>query len=1052
MSTYRRDNLHSIESAAQKYWESEKIYEANAGEGDEKYFCTFPYPYMNGKLHLGHAFSVSKAEFAARYQRMLGKNVLFPFAFHCTGMPIQAAANKLRRELELEASPEEVDVSMELEEDVREIDVGKFKGKKTKLAVKSGGATTKKILQMTGIPDEEIPEFTDPLHWLNYFPPRGKQDLQAFGMHIDWRRSFITTAENRYYDAFIRWHFNTLKKRNKLGFGKRPTVYSILDGQACADHDRSEGEKVGPQQYTLIKIKVIAPFPEHMSMLNGKDVYLVAATLRPETMYGQTNCFVLPDGEYGAFTMKNNEVFLCSERSVLNMSYQDLTPEHAKYEKICDFQGIQLMGLPLEAPNAEYDVVYTLPLLTISMNKGTGIVTSVPSDAPDDLAALRDLQKKPALREKYGITEAMVNFEPVPIIDIPGIGNLSAVWANEKYKVTSQNDKIQLKLAKEETYTKGFYEGIMLKGSTKGKRVEEAKLLVRAEMMEANQACLYYEPEKRVVSRSGDECIVAFIDQWFLKYGEESPEWQQEVMDHVTNNLNTYTPAAKKKFVETVGWLKSWACSRNFGLGTLLPWDPQFVIESLSDSTIYMSFYTIAHFLQEGVFDGSKGNVMNITPDQMSDVVFDYIYDQSEVYPEGCGISKENLDKMKNEFLYWYPMDLRVSGKDLIQNHLTMALYNHIAIWENKPEMWPVSYYTNGHIMVDAEKMSKSKGNFLMLRQCIDIWSADTVRFVLADAGDSLDDSNFERKNADRILMKLNIEEEFMKDGKDVEDRDPSNIFDRIFINSIKQHVADAQAGFSEMHFQKGLNAAWYMMQKSRDSYRDFCVKSGVSMSKAAIDKWKVTQVLLMTPIIPHWCEHVWRNIFGNTDSVVNQRFPEIESSDRTYDLMSSYLTKTLKRFRDIVTKKPKKKKNSGPPVPPTAAYIYVADEYPMWKQKLLSFLSSNVVDGALPKDIMKSLKGFIAGDEELKQNTKFAMQFAAFCIKEVPSAGAEEALAVSLPFDELSILKEMQSVLESEISLPVTILDASEESNPDPGNKMSTATPGKPAFYPYAA
>ena len=56
------------------------------------------------------------------------------------------------------------------------------------------------------------------------------------------------------------------------------------------------------------------------------------------------------------------------------------------------------MGLPLKAPHAIYPKVYTLPLLTISMTKGTGVVTSVPSDAPDDYAALRDLQKKPAVR------------------------------------------------------------------------------------------------------------------------------------------------------------------------------------------------------------------------------------------------------------------------------------------------------------------------------------------------------------------------------------------------------------------------------------------------------------------------------------------------------------------------------------------------------------------------------------------------------------------------------------------------------------------------------
>ncbi len=111
--------------------------------------------------------------------------------------------------------------------------------------------------------------------------------------------------------------------QDRIKFGKRPTVYSINDGQACADHDRSVGEGVGPQEYTLIKLEVIKPYPAHLAALHGYEhVYLVAATLRPETMYGQTNCFLLPEGEYGAFEMKDGTVFVCSERSMLNMSYQ----------------------------------------------------------------------------------------------------------------------------------------------------------------------------------------------------------------------------------------------------------------------------------------------------------------------------------------------------------------------------------------------------------------------------------------------------------------------------------------------------------------------------------------------------------------------------------------------------------------------------------------------------------------------------------------------------------------------------------------------------------
>ena len=149
------------------------------------------------------------------------------------------------------------------------------------------------------------------------------------------------------------------------------------------------------------------------------------------------------------------------------------------------------------------------------MNKGTGVVTSVPSDSPDDYATLRDLQQKKELREKYKVTEDMVAFQPVPIIDIEGFGMLAAQMACEEFKVKSQNDKILLQQAKEKVYMKGFYEGI-LKGTHVGKydgfKVQIAKPLIRQEMIEANQAAVYYEPEGKVVSRSGDECIVAFID------------------------------------------------------------------------------------------------------------------------------------------------------------------------------------------------------------------------------------------------------------------------------------------------------------------------------------------------------------------------------------------------------------------------------------------------------------------------------------------------------------------------------------------------------------
>lgn len=129
--------LQKIEQEVQQRWANEKIYEENAPETpkkspNEKFLCTFPFPYMNGRLHLGHTFSLSKCEFAVRYQRLKGKKVLFPFGFHCTGMPIKACADKLKREMETYGNPPRFPEE-EIQEVVEEKDVipkDKAKGKK----------------------------------------------------------------------------------------------------------------------------------------------------------------------------------------------------------------------------------------------------------------------------------------------------------------------------------------------------------------------------------------------------------------------------------------------------------------------------------------------------------------------------------------------------------------------------------------------------------------------------------------------------------------------------------------------------------------------------------------------------------------------------------------------------------------------------------------------------------------------------------------------------------------------------------------------------------
>jgi leucyl-tRNA synthetase len=332
----RRDHLVTIEKEVQQQWEAAKCFEVDApadGKG-EKFFGTFPYPYMNGVLHLGHAYSLSKLEFASRYQRLLGKRVLFPFGFHCTGMPIAACADRLKREISMYGNPPIFPEETEAEANAKP-EEKKGPVKKKKLAKKASKQKTQwGIMAEMGVPEDEIALFQDALHWLGYFPPIAIDHLKQFGLSADFRRSFITTDVNPYYDAFIRWQFNTLRKANKVMFGSRLSIFSVVEQQPCADHDRASGEGVGPQEYTLIKLKLCEPFPKALAHLKGKNVYLPAATLRPETMYGQTNLFVLPEGDYGAYKINDTDVYVCSERSANNMCYQNLMPTFGKTEQL----------------------------------------------------------------------------------------------------------------------------------------------------------------------------------------------------------------------------------------------------------------------------------------------------------------------------------------------------------------------------------------------------------------------------------------------------------------------------------------------------------------------------------------------------------------------------------------------------------------------------------------------------------------------------------------------------------------------------------------------
>ncbi len=984
----RMVNFKEIESKWRKKWHDDKIFEAEPDKNREKFFLTVAYPYPNSPQHVGHARTYTLTDSYARFKRMQGFNVLYPQGFHFTGTPILAMANRIA-----ENDREIIDTFEEIYKVPREV-ISTFKN--------------------------------DPLAVANYFHNEIREGMIKIGFSIDWRREFTTIDQP--YMKFIEWQFHTLHNRGFVTKGSHPVGWCPLDQNAVGQHD-TLGDKE-PEMEGITALKFI---------LDGW--YMPAATYRPETVFGVTNAWVNPDADYVVAKVDGTQ--LDGEKWFISKAFAEkLVHQVESVEILQEMKGDDVIGKTVQNPMTGKEGLLVLPGIFVDPDVGTGCVMSVPAHAPYDYIALEDLKKNPSGLEKYGIDPKQIEeIASISLISIEGYSDFPAIDAVEKLGVTDQNDP-KCKDATEEVYSAEFRNGILkeITGKYQGLPVSEAKDRVREDMIEKGLAYPIYEIVNAPIHcRCGTEVVVKVVhDQWFINYGD--PAWK-ELAYECLDNMSIIPKELVGEYRDVVNWLTAKACARKSGLGTPLPWDPEWIIESLSDSTIYMAYYTLAKFI----------NQFSLTGDNFNDEVFDYIFlgkGSITDVSNSSGLELALLESMRNEFTYWYPLDSRHSGRDLIWNHLTYMVFNHTAIFPR--EHWPQQIVVNGSVLMGEEvdgkilirKMSKSLRNIIPIHDAIETHGADPIRLSVLSSAEILSDAVFSERMAKSIGNRLERLYNFAQEvsSKKIKGTPQLQNIDRWMLSQLQYRIKRTTAAMNlcrvrdaiqNSYFLLDQDVSWYLRRVNSEIDIPARNETIDTVLYEVLDVW----VRLLSPFSPFICEEIWQ-ILGKEGYCSLAPWPKKDESKVMYDAeaMEDLLRKTIDDTQEIL-----KVTN----ITPKRIVYYLA---PKWASTLYIELLRLLKEGiSNQSEIMKA----IFHNPEIKKHGKQAAKLVQKLLPVVKTLSLEMLdQKLMAQFDELTTLKTASSFIEKTFSTTVEIYEADDPERYDPIKKANSALPGRVAIF----
>ena len=840
--------------------------------------------------------------------------------------------------------------------------------------------STIKTLKEYGCDSTCIKKLKDPKEVVNYFASVYVEDYwKRFGLLIDYSRLMSTISQG--YQKFIQWQFQKLKQHDLLIQKPHFAPFCPKCGPVAVDRsetDISQGGGAEILEFTVIKFTL------------DDGTVLPTATLRPETIFGVTNIWINPAVTYVKIKVKD-ETWITSKEGAEKLIHQHKGVKQTK-ETIT---GKQLIGKTCTMPQDNRKIPI-LPGFFADPTIATGIVMSVPAHAPYDYIALMQTNE---------------DIKPITIIDVKDLGKNPAKTICEELNISNQDETEKLNEATEIVYKKEFHTGVLNDqcGEYAGIRVSEIKDQVKNQLIKNGNATLLREFSEDVICRCGQYIVIKQIpDQWFIKYSDA--KLTEISKKHVTT-MNIFPEEYKEELPSILDWFDDRACIRKGSwLGTEFPFKKGWIVEPISDSTLYPAYYIISKYVNE----------QRIEPEEMTEAFFDYIFLDK-------GQSKKQVwNEIKQDFSYWYPVDINLGGKEHKTVHFPVFIMNHVAIMpeEKRPQGIFVHWWVT---QKGKEKISKSKGGAEHVAQAAQLYGIDAMRLYYNHVGSTFVDIEWDSeavtKYKKRILNLYQLIGRLTKINK----KSNQNL-DSWLQSKMQRHIHTITNNFEHYNLRVAANEIYFEIYKTLQWYQK---RGGGSQNLLHwfIDTW----IQLMTPITPHIAEELWHQRHDSFVSTSN--YPQFDESkiSRKNEVGEYLLSQLVQDTQEIL-----KVTN----ISPTKICYYVS---PKWKKEIMREAiekseEKSINVGMLMKNAMK--------DEKLRSLGKQVSKFVSKLPKEIQKLQQNDKQRYQTEIDEYLYLKEAVTFIQKIFNCDVAIYFADDDNRYDPNNKAKFALPLRPAIY----